>query len=89
MSVTTSKNVVLVCYHYPCADGVFSALAAWLHFAGSPEDADVRFLGLRTYDSADARIAAVAALPAAGRAYLLDFSGGARFVRAIFMAVLA
>ena len=37
----------IVCYHYPCHDGAFAALAAYLHFARTHEA--VRFVCNRVY----------------------------------------
>ncbi|GAX79367.1 hypothetical protein CEUSTIGMA_g6809.t1 [Chlamydomonas eustigma] len=39
---------VVVCYHYPCIDGIFSALAAHMHYK-QREQADVRFFPLTVY----------------------------------------
>ena len=39
--------VHVVCYHYPCIDGVFSALAAHLHF--KQQGKTVRFFPLTVY----------------------------------------
>lgn len=36
-----------MCYHFPCVDGIFSALSAHLHFRGT--SADVRFQPLTVY----------------------------------------
>lgn len=46
MSAAPSGPVV-VCYHFPCVDGIFSALSAHLHFKGT--SADVRFQPLTVY----------------------------------------
>lgn len=46
MEVSTSGSIV-VCYHFPCVDGIFSALSAHLHFEGT--SADVRFQPLTVY----------------------------------------
>ncbi len=43
----TSSASVCVCYHYPCIDGAFSALAAHLHF--QHHDVAVRFFPLTVY----------------------------------------
>ena len=77
-------ETVHILYHYPCADGVFSALAAWLRFAhAAAGDITLRFVPCRTYDGVDARVAMANALPQADRAYLLDYSGGPAFIAAV------
>lgn len=40
-------TATIVCYHYPCHDGAFAALAAHLHFAGTQQA--VRFVPNRVY----------------------------------------
>lgn len=68
-----------VCYHYPCPDGVFAALAA--HAALSSGPAPVRFVPLTVYQPKEERLAMVdTTFVHADTVYLLDFSGGPEFV---------
>lgn len=70
-------------YHFPCPDGAFAALAAWLALTAAGRS--VRFAPQVSYVTPAAR---VAALPALGIApedtvHLLDFSGGVEYIRAL------
>ncbi|CAG9461374.1 unnamed protein product [Pedinophyceae sp. YPF-701] len=68
--------MIVICYHYPCPDGIFAALAAHVHFrdAGEP----VRYFPLTTYK--DASVADVG-LSRDDTVYMLDFAGHPGFAQ--------
>ena len=69
-----------VIYHYPCQDGVFAALAAFL---GLKEKGALTFCPLTTWAKPAEKDAIVSSCAAGDSVYLLDISGGSAFVRAL------
>ena len=67
-----------VIYHYPCADGVFAALAAAMALPASST-----FHPLTVYSSEESRAALAASFAAADTVFLLDFSGGVPLLKAL------
>lgn len=74
-SAATARHVV--CYHYPCIDGIFAALAAHLHFSAA--GADVRFFPLTVFK--DHQVEDLSLTPD-DTLYLCDYAGPAGFVQA-------
>lgn len=73
-----------VLYHYPCPDGIFGALAASLVLG----EAGTTFVPLAVYEKETARTERVLSLVSPDAVvYLIDFSGGPAFIRAIAGAV--
>lgn len=72
---------IVVAYHYPCPDGIFGAFAAHLHFAH--RGIAVRWAPLNITQPEQERIDVVAAsLTARDTLFIVDFTGGARFIAA-------
>lgn len=72
----------VVCYHYPCPDGIFGALCA--HLALEKKNGDrVRWLPLTVYEKPESRLKHVDTIGAEDTVYLIDFSGGVQFIQAL------
>jgi hypothetical protein len=76
----------VVCFHYPCPDGAFGALAAHLALRASSSSssstpaAAVRFVPLTVYGSADSRASIARTFTKEDTVFLVDFSGGPAFI---------
>lgn len=74
---------VIVCYHYPCPDGIFAALAAYLHCLCGPDpDVDLKVIPLTVYGKVEERLKLANAFTKEHTVYLVDFTGGADFIAA-------
>ncbi|KAL4186342.1 hypothetical protein AMTRI_Chr09g33410 [Amborella trichopoda] len=80
MGIGVKKAGVL--YHYPCPDGAFAALAAYLYFSSTSQSA--LFFPNRVYDPIRVEDLPLEDLD---DIYLLDFVGPAGFVKDIFSKV--
>jgi hypothetical protein len=70
-----------VCYHYPCPDGAFGALAA--HLALPRAYTNICFVPLTVFSTPESRVAVAAStFTKADDVYLVDFSGGPAFLLA-------
>lgn len=75
----------VVCYHYPCPDGIFGALCA--HLALEKKQGEtVRWLPLAVYEKEESRLKHVESIGAEDTVYLIDFSGGIKFIQALSKA---
>ena len=73
---------VVIGYHYPCPDGVFSALAAYVTLRNTSRT--LRYCPLTVFQKEEERIASIPQkFAGADVVYLLDFSGGPKFIAAL------
>eukprot|EP00892_Ulva_mutabilis_P006431 jgi/Ulvmu1/415/UM001_0422.1 len=80
MRANTVPARTIICYHYPCPDGVFAALAAFLYHRTAMVDHGIHFVPLTTWDKP-----AVADLNLEGdeTVYFLDYTGPKGFARSV------
>lgn len=69
-----------VCFHYPCQDGAYAAVIAYLHFVRIGVEAT--FHPLAVYAKEETRIELTKTWGKDDDVYLLDFSGGVSFLKA-------
>ena len=69
---STKGGTSIVCYHYPCVDGIYSALAAHLHFRATSPPTPVRFFPLTVYKQHSVE---ELGLTDADTVYMCDFTG--------------
>lgn len=69
---STTGGTSIVCYHYPCVDGIYSALAAHLHFRATSPPTPVRFFPLTVYKQHSVE---ELGLNNADTVYMCDFTG--------------
>lgn len=70
----------IVCYHYPCFDGIFAALAAYLRFKHDGLLHKTRFQVLTVYEKNHPDM--LGELKGNETLFMLDFTGGPGFVNA-------
>jgi len=72
---------VVIIYHYPCPDGIYGALAAYLHFTYvTVPPPPIRFFPLTVWSKPEEREKIVSAIMEDEDVYLIDFSGGVDFM---------
>ena len=80
--MSVAKKVVII-YHYPCPDGVFGALGAYLHFSVVNPAQSLRFCPLTVWSKPEEREALVSTISKDEDVFLIDFSGGIPFMTAL------
>ena len=71
---------VVIGFHYPCTDGIYSALSAHVHFKNA--GVTPKWAPLTVYGAEKLRLDLAATLGPEDDLYLLDFSGGVPFLLA-------
>eukprot|EP00753_Platysulcus_tardus_P014002 PLAT3973.1.p1 GENE.PLAT3973.1~~PLAT3973.1.p1 ORF type:complete len:343 (-),score=163.98 PLAT3973.1:51-1079(-) len=77
LSALPSGRVIVV-YHYPCPDGAYGALAAWLALKELDTVGELLFHPMTVWGGADARAGLLDALTSDTTVLMVDFSGSSK-----------